>query len=450
LNELGEVDLTAYNAMLRALHSGDSKQFEQIPLGGKLKLMNPQSAYVYDLIGADSHITHAAPAPRFDSAWAASEQAEVYWMALMRDVPFAQYDSHELAQTAAEDLSKFSDYRGPKRAGIVTPDLLFRSASPGALAGPYVSQFLYLDYPYWPNTVAQRGRVPVAGADFMTSYSSWLSIQRGNLPDVTTPFDSTPRYVRNGRDLAEFVHFDFSYQYVLNAALILLSYGNDALAANNPYLSSTTQVGFITFGAVHILDFVARAVRMGLAAAWYHKWLVHRRLRPEEFGGRIHNTLVGTANYPVHEDILASRALELTFDKYNTYLLPQAYPEGCPAHTSHPSGHAAVAGAGATILKAFFREDFVIPKAVIPSEDGLSLQPFTKQPLTVLGELNKLASNIGMGRCFAGIHYRLDIEEGMKLGEQCAVSLLRDYRSTYNEQTQPFVITKFDGTTCII
>jgi hypothetical protein len=28
------------------------------------------------------------------------------------------------------------------------------------------------------------------------------------------------------------------------------------------------------------------------------------------------------------------------------------------------------------VLKAFFNEDFVIPNPVVPSEDGLSLQPW--------------------------------------------------------------------------
>jgi hypothetical protein len=52
-----------------------------------------------------------------------------------------------------------------------------------------------------------------------------------------------------------------------------------------------TQSGVVTFGAPDILDQVARSANAAMKAAWYHKWLVHRRLRPEEAGGRVHHHL---------------------------------------------------------------------------------------------------------------------------------------------------------------
>ena len=42
-----------------------------------------------------------------------------------------------------------------------------------------------------------------------------------------------------------------------------------------------------------------------LKAAWAQKWLVHRRLRPEAFGGRIHLTKTKTGSYPIHPDTSA-------------------------------------------------------------------------------------------------------------------------------------------------
>jgi hypothetical protein len=45
-----------------------------------------------------------------------------------------------------------------------------------------------------------------------------------------------------------------------------------------------------TFGAPHMLDLVARVANHAMKAAWYHKWLVHRRFRPEEAAGRITTT----------------------------------------------------------------------------------------------------------------------------------------------------------------
>ena len=67
------------------------------------------------------------------------------------------------------------------------------------------------------------------------------------------------------------------------------------------------------------------------------------------------------------------------------------------------------------------------------------------------GEINKLASNIGMARNFAGVHWRSDYSEGLKLGEAVAISLLRDQgRLCRGENFSGFTITKFDGRTIVI
>ena len=67
-------------------------------------------------------------------------------------------------------------------------------------------------------------------------------------------------------------------------------------------------------------------------------------------------------------------------------------------------------------------------------------------PLTVCGELNKLASNIGVGRNIAGVHWRSDATESLQLGEAVAISVLRDQRPTYKQHFGGFTFTKFDGT----
>jgi hypothetical protein len=82
----------------------------------------------------------------------------------------------------------------------------------------------------------------------------------------------------------------------------------------------------------------------------------------------------------------------------------------------------------------------------MPSDDGLSLAPYTGAPLTVGGELNKLASNIALGRDAAGVHYRSDGVEGIKLGEAIAISILRDTVTLFNEVFPGFSFTKYDGT----
>jgi len=61
--------------------------------------------------------------------------------------------------------------------------------------------------------------------------------------------------------------------------------------------------------------------------------------------------------------------------------------------------------------------------------------------------LNKIASNVAFGRNIAGIHWRSDAIEAMKLGERAAISILRDQRLCYNEHFDGFTFTTFDGTT---
>jgi hypothetical protein len=70
--------------------------------------------------------------------------------------------------------------------------------------------------------------------------------------------------------------------------------------------------------------------------------------------------------------------------------------------------------------------------------------------ITVGGELNKLASNVGFGRIDAGIHWRQDIQQGMLLGEAVAVSLLRDQAHLYNENYTGFTFTGFNGNTITV
>jgi membrane-associated phospholipid phosphatase len=449
----GEVDLPSYEALIHALSTGQPADFEAIPLGGSLKLTSPQAAYAFTLEGLDSHHLGMVAPPAFESAEIASEMAEIYWQALTRDVPFAEYETNSHTAAAADDLSRFSAFRGPKVSGAVTPATLFRGLTSGDLTGPYLSQFLWHDISFGAMKIPQKYHVPVAGNDHVTAYADWLDLQRGLLPTQTTTLDQTPHYLCNGRDLAEYVHLDFglsqmdfAYQASTNAGMILLGWGEDALAVGNPYLHTTTQAGFVTFGAPGILDLVSRISIAALKAAWCQKWLVHRRLRPEAFAGRIHNHLTGTAQYPLHPEILEASVLDAISEQYGTYLLPMAYPEGCPSHPAYPSGHATFAGAGVTVLKACFNESFIIPDPVIASADGLSLEPYDGSPLTVGGELNKLAFNIAMGRVGAGVHWRSDAQEGLKLGEAVAIGILTEMHALVNEDFQGFSFTTFDGT----
>ena len=159
----------------------------------------------------------------------------------------------------------------------------------------------------------------------------------------------------------------------------------------------------------------------------------------------------------LHSDVLNSAALPIIYSQYGTYLLPQAFPEGAPSHPCYPTGHGTVGGACITTLKFFFDGSQKIrpllqaagSDVMVPSEDGLSVVPYTgadRDSLTVNGELAKLGFNISIGHgILAGIHFRSSTLQSLLLGEQVALSVLQDRAESYNE---PFKIhiTKFDGT----
>jgi hypothetical protein len=443
-NPLGEVQPAAFAALLRAVRTRDPDDFERIPMGGDRRLVNPQAGLAFDMLGPDAHSLSIPPPPAFSSAQEAAELAENYWMSLLRDVPFSEYPSHPLVARAAADVSRFSAFDAPKAKGVVTPETLFRSSIAGSQTGPYVSQFLYLEARFGAERMPRQMRTVRADADYLTTHADWLTVQNGTTP-WSDQYDPTPRYIRNVRDLGQWVHYDLLFQAYLEALLVLFRIGARR-HRHDPYWISQNQVGSSTFGSNHISSLLSEVARPAAKAAWFQKWFVHRSLRPEAFGGRVHNHMTGRATYPIHPEILNSDAVQAVFSKQGTYLLAQAYPEGSPLHPSYPAGHATVAGACTTILKAFFDGTFVIRNPRQPSADGCTLEPYEGPPLTVGGELDKLACNVAFARNMAGVHWRSDAEASLRLGEEVAAKFLRDDRDCLPERFDGYAVTKFDGT----
>ncbi|KKN28059.1 hypothetical protein LCGC14_0858280 [marine sediment metagenome] len=164
----------------------------------------------------------------------------------------------------------------------------------------------------------------------------------------------------------------------------------------------------------------------------------------------------------------------------DNYLLPMAFCEGSPIHPSYGAGHATVAGACVTILKAFFEHKH--PLNIVPVGDRqqevldlladiapgvspkscylanvsvqkgsrLDIVPVLDQycklaKLTVEGELNKLASNMAIGRNWAGVHYFTDYYESLLMGEKIAIGMLEEQKLTYAENFS-MTLAKYDGT----
>lgn len=444
-DDVGEVEPAAYNALLRAISTQRAEDFERIPVTER-KLINPQSGLAFDLEGPDPQALLQPPAPRIDSARNSAEMVELYWMALLRDVPFADFTSDPLAALAAAELNDLSDYRAPRQGGKVTPELLFRGDERGDVRGPYLSQFLLRDIQYGTLLIPQLLDT-VRDQDFLTDFDSWLAVQRGFAVSPIERDQQNRRYIQTPRDLANYVHFDALYEAYLNAALILLDLGAP-VDNGNPYAHSANQEGFGTYGGPHLLSLVTEVATRALKAQWFQKWFVHRRLRPEAFGGRIHAHLTQLRDYSmIDTEVLDSTALKLTNEKTGTFLLPQAFPEGSPLHPAYGSGHATVAGACVTVLKAWFDESWVLPDPMVPNTAGTALEPYTgpdADRLTVGGELDKVAANIAIARNMAGVHWRTDYSEAIRLGEAVAIGVLRDQVRVGHESAS-FGLTRFDG-----
>jgi membrane-associated phospholipid phosphatase len=460
-NSIGEVNTTDYRTLRSAINAGSFQAFEQVPLGGTVKQGNPLSGLAFDVEGIDSHQLAIPAAPAVASQVRADEAVELYWMALLRDVNFADYATNPMARDAAAELSSLPGFNGPQIGGQVTAQSLFRGFTADDLLGPYVSQLNMQPFAYGPYSMTGQMSMYVPGVDYMTTQSAWLAVQNGQGPFGSNQVDPQPRFIRNGRDYCMYVHTDPNAGLFIsfyNAGIWLFANGTP-LNPGNPYRYYQKQFGFGTFGFPFFLGMVGECSRRAFEAAWYQKWFVHRNLRPEEYGGLVHRTRAHVASYPLHHDVLKSKAVAATFSRFGSYLLPQAFPEGCPQFPAYPSGHATMAGACATLLKAAF--DGTVPfasltngKIVMASSDGLSLVPYTgadAAQITLNGEIDKLASNIAIARNTSGIHWRVDAVYGMLLGEALALSILSDQSNNYpGENFDGFTIKKFDGTTVTV
>ena len=503
---LGDPEPGSYATLLRALQSEDPGDFEEITLGiiptdaRRLKLTNPQAGLAFDIEGPDAQERTIPPAPRFDSQVAAHEMGELYWMAVARDVAFTDYGTSPIISAAISSLnSEFPQFGG---TAPVTTQNVFRGIYPGEQIGPYVSQFLVRGnvdprrqpgqgrnaadgfISYGSRTIDQRQITAEAGIDWLQDFGSWLNAQNGADARGDDIFDPTRRFIRNLRDGATFVHFDQVVDAFYNAAWVLMSEptGNQQTPQlltsgmparpqidaefpkdqGNPYdppgmaMDSRTQAPFATFGPPHLLQALVEVLGRALRAVWWQKWGVHRRLRPEEFGGRVDNWLQGRRDYPIHPSVKNSLLTGGLAPYYGdegerfalSYLLPQAYPEGAPTHPAYGAGHATGSGACATILKAFFDESAVIENPLQANSTGTALVAYTgtdAAQMTVGGELNKLAGNIALFRDAAGVHWRSDYTESLPLGEAIAIGLLQEMSLGFNEDDAFFELTKFDG-----
>jgi hypothetical protein len=469
---------------------------ERNPGDGTFKLTNPRAGLAMDRLIHHPTKYEMPPAPRVDSDTTAAEMTELYWMAMLRDVPFNMFES--AASAATDDVNDafataLADTSDPGRLkpgtdvpgsadafAPFTSQTLFRLGLPGDDVGPMLSQFFVRPIGFGTQTIDTRQRPYKTGSDYLVQFDDWLKAQKSGKDangqgysdaneDHADFFEPDIRYISTMRDLARFVNKDALHQAYFNAALILLS-GGAKWTAGNPYvdcgLLAERESGFGVLGGPHILALVSEVATRALKAVWNQKWQVHLRLRPEAYGGLLHVQECGAdvegANkkraYGLPSWVKNTEAAKAIFKKHHGYLLPMAFTPGSPAHPAYGAGHATVAGACVTVLKAYFAMtkpgkdcdgkpvEKLIPFNTLVERDlpygakpnirccvtgemngvweRFALSNHTAGKLTIEGELNKLAQNVAMGRSIGGVHWRTDNTRSLVLGEALAAEML--------------------------
>ncbi len=437
----GLVMLPSFASFKAALLSGNPAEFERIQIGtGGDKLNGPQGGLAFHLSGLDSTQFPCPPAPPVASNEYAVELIEMYWASLLRNVDVNGYAASPVAANAVVELNGLAVkpyYAGPKDAmGNVTPHLLFRGPFPGEEVGPYISQLWLLPANFGALALDQKyGIVPPGYGPFMTTTATYVAAQNAAPGPPVLPLGA-PEYLHNGRGLASYTYNDVLYQTYLIANQVLDTHAHPA-NPGSPYVYSATQKPFATFGGPDVSALIGYAANEAVEAVWWQKWFVHLRHRPEAGGNLVHLRRTGfypPATQTPRDLVVNSAAVSASAAAHGgSFYLAQAFPEGSPTHPAYPTGHGTVAGACITVLKFFWDGDAIVgdyrnapftPLAKMSNPAGSTLVTAPGNPaLTLNGELHKLATNVSFGHgIHAGIHWRSDTVESVRLGERVALA----------------------------
>jgi hypothetical protein len=441
-DDQGRVFPQAYRHMRKAILQRNIKLLNTVPKPGTLRLKQPLASFTSNLVGVAPSSLAMPPPPSMSSDEAAAEIVELYWLVLTRDIPFSEYDTNPLIAEAVANLNTLKDY---KAITPVTPQNIFRGISKSDLVGPLVSQIMFIDTPMWPGVCPCSYYFPARTAENnrMITKDTYLSVQNGTVTEPGLTLSPEQTYLSTGRDLAYSVWNDAPGQWCQLAISRLLSIGAP-YSPKNPYVytdESTEGCGeakidteaFINWYLIDVITCLEVATQVALTVAWYNKWAMFRRLRPEAYGNEVEQwRLTGENPANISSELLKNPVLAKVLEVQGNYYMAQTFPEGSPTHPAYPAGHALFAGAGITIIKAFLDNDWVFPNPVEPNADGKSVHSIDIK-LTLANEANKLASNIALGRDWAGVHYRTDGHNGILLGEKVAICVLQDWLDRYPE-----------------
>mgnify|MGYP001223897687 CR=1 FL=1 len=441
-DSLGFATVGDLSKLFTALKNPTMENIEKIALAPTCKnpLVYPFSGHSFNLIGMDSSSFDISGYDQIDSMQMALDMSEVYVMSLKRNTTFMDLVSNQIPY-----VSDFSNYKDQGYHSIAL--LHFRGARKNETHGPYISQFLYHPILVGGMHIEQRFKVD---DPFETNEETWLQMQNSSSYSKQESF--TYKYLHTPQVLASAVHYDTPYQFYYNACLIAIQNG-------------VKLHGFWTSGGVPSLLASVAHVSLGvLRTAWYLKWGI-LRIRPEEYAHRINisdqniiNNTPGLLNMITYFKQYSPTIINDQNQTYGNLLLNCSYQEGSPNHPSFPSGHACIAAACVTVMKAMFvlhdqnMDHLKWNGSVLHSINGETLVNFagSTSNLTIIGELNKLVSNVSFGRQWAGVHYTTDSECGIQIGEKYAERYLMDIAVEFYEKSngmfKGWILEKFDGT----
>ena len=365
----GFVKKSDVDKLIHAIRAGTTDSLDAIPISttSVRKLEGVPCALSHLATGSGAHVARLPFFYPVDSVGGAFEMMEVYSHAILRDTAFSTYSRSPVVQSICDELNQYSDKTtAPVDAsGNITPQTLFRGAGPEETVGPLVSQFLLYDFMYGNLPIQQKYAIEYDAPHSVTD-QGWLEIQNGSKGFERSTQPTNFKYVGDCRGLGSKVHMDPLFQFYYNAALVAFGNGIGPSAWSHPRTTAWTD------GAnPYVLATVSHVALGALRHAWNAKWNSTMKIRPEVYAQRLHHGLRSgpdfRSNVPGLEGLIKSclngkdaathsilkRVAEANGN--GSLYLKLQYAEGSPTHPSLPAGHATVAGACTTVLKALLQ-----------------------------------------------------------------------------------------------
>lgn len=160
----------------------------------------PTAGLVFELQGPDPQAVTMAAAPELGDIELAFEMGEVYELALLRDVPFNQFDAGGSSQDLQDSIDRLNDLefaqrnfpgdrgRTKKIENALDKQTAFRGSSPGVENGPYLSQFMLIGsgpnveagkVGFGAQAIDQRVLEAKPRDDYMMKWEDWRFVQDG-------------------------------------------------------------------------------------------------------------------------------------------------------------------------------------------------------------------------------------------------------------------------------